>query len=259
MANLAYHNLLAQAKRLNLAHLPTVLDQYLKTAAEQDLSHLDFLEGLFQEEIDRREHRGLQQKLKQARFPAHKTLEVFDFSFCPSVHKKQLLDLATLSFLDRKENVVFLGPPGVGKTHLAIALGLKACDNAQKVQFFTAASLLTELRKTLADNSTGQYLRHLNRTPLVIVDEIGYLPLDREQAHLFFQFVSERYEKASLILTSNKSFREWGEIFSDPVIASAMLDRLLHHATVFNIQGESYRLRQVHESFLTPKGGDAPA
>lgn len=257
MANLTYHSLLLKTKRLQLAHLPTVLDQYLKTAAEQELSHLDFLDGLLQEEIDRREQRALLQQHKRARFPTEKTLEAFDFSFCPSVHKQQILDLGRLTFLERQENVVFLGPAGVGKTHLSIALGLKACESGHKVRFFTAASLLAELRKTLADNTTGAYLRQLNRIPLVIVDEIGYLPFDRQQAHLFFQFVSARYEKASVILTSNKAFREWGEVFGDPVVASAMLDRLLHHATVINIQGESFRLRQVHHSLLTDEKGKA--
>lgn len=257
MANLTYHSLLAKTKRLQLSHLPAVLDPYLKVAAEQDLSYLDFLEGLFQEEIDRRDQRALQQKYQQARFPAHKTLSAFDFSFCPSLHKKQILELASLAFLERKDNVIFLGPAGVGKSHLATALGITACEQGQKVRFFTAAGLLGELRKTLADHTTGLYLRRLNRIPLVIVDEIGYLPLEREQAHLFFQFVSARYEKASLILTSNKPFREWGEVFGDPVVASAMLDRLLHHATVINIQGESFRLRQVHDALRTTQGGDA--
>lgn len=254
MANLTYHNLLLKTKRLQLAHLSTVLDQYLKTAAEQELSHLDFLDGLLQEEIDRREQRAQEQQYKRARFPTEKTLEAFDFSFCPSIHKQQILDLARLTFLDRKENAVFLGPAGVGKTHLSIALGLKACESGHKVRFFTGATLLAELRKTLADNSTGAYLRQLNRIPLVIVDEIGYLPLDRQQAHLFFQFVSARYEKASVILTSNQAFREWGEVFGDAVVASAMLDRLLHHAVVINIQGESYRLRQVQNSLLVGDG-----
>ncbi|MEW6557932.1 MAG: IS21-like element helper ATPase IstB [Elusimicrobiota bacterium] len=179
-----------------------------------------------------------------------KTLDTFDFSFQTSISKKKILELANLSFIDRKENVIFLGPPGVGKTHLAIALGVKACEARYPVLFFQAPDLLQHLTSSLADRTVNEELRRLTYSALIIVDEIGYLPIDRLGASLFFQFITSRYEKGSIILTSNKSFSSWGEIFTDGVFAAAILDRLLHHANVINIKGESYRLKDKKKELL---------
>jgi DNA replication protein DnaC len=227
-----------------------ILPDYLKTAADRNLAHIDFIEGLVEEEIAFKAERSIKYKLERAKFPQIKTLDTFDFSFQSSVSKKKITELTNLSFIDRKENVVFLGPPGVGKTHLAISLGIKVCEGRYTVLFFTANELIQRLTASLADRSLGKELNILSRLPLIIVDEIGYLPIDQLGATLFFQFITSRYEKGSVILTSNKSFSNWGQIFADTVLATAILDRLLHHATVINIKGESYRLKDRKSELL---------
>jgi DNA replication protein DnaC len=172
-----------------------------------------------------------------AGIPSAKTIEEYNFSFHPHLDKKAVMELFDLTFLVRHENVIFLGPPGVGKTHLSIALAVKACSHGFKIYFTTMNTLIGRLKEGLSP-----LMPYLNSS-LVIVDEAGYLPLNTQEAHLFFQFVSYRYEKSSTIITSNKSFTDWQELFGDPVIASAILDRLLHHCTVISIKGHSYRLQ----------------
>ena len=179
-----------------------------------------------------------------------KTLDGFDFSFQTTISKEKLNELANLSFIDRKENVIFLGPPGVGKTHLAISLGVKACESKYTVMFLTANDLIAQLTGSLADRTLHQELKRLSQYKLIIVDEIGYLPIDQVGANLFFQFITSRYEKGSIIITSNKSFSNWGQIFADNVLATAILDRLLHHANVVNIKGESYRLKDRKKELI---------
>ena len=243
MANLQLHQVQGNLERLKMPRMAELLPEYLKTAADRNLPHLDFIEGMVEEEIAFKTERTIKYKLKRAKFPQIKTLDTFNFSFQTSISKKKILELATLSFIDRKENVIFLGPPGVGKTHLAISLGVKACEGKYPVLFFTANELIQRLMGSLADRTLDQELRGLTRCPLIIVDEIGYLPIEQLGASLFFQFITSRYEKGSIILTSNKSFSNWGQIFTDTVLATAILDRLLHHANVINIKGESYRLK----------------
>lgn len=244
MSNLKIHQIQANLKLLKLRKIREILDDYLDAAQKQKLSYLDFFEGLVNEEINARNENSIKFKLKNARFPYTKTMEAFDFSFQPSISKQNIMDLADLSFIERKENIIFLGPPGVGKTHLAIALGYLACSAGFKTIFYTAQELLQLLVASLADNSTDEKMKKLNKYQMLIIDEIGYIPMDKRGANLFFQLISSRYEKYPIILTSNKSFNDWGELFADSVIASAILDRLLHHSVVVNIKGESYRLRK---------------
>jgi DNA replication protein DnaC len=178
-----------------------------------------------------------------ARFPFVKGLDAFDFSYQPSLDKKQVQSLASCHFLEHGDNLVILGPPGVGKTHLAVALGLKAIERDYRVLFTTAAAMLATLTKAAADGRVDEKLKLYTVPRLLVVDEIGYLPIDRQGANLFFQLVTRRYERGPMILTSNQSFGSWGDIFGDRLIATAILDRLLHHAITLNIRGQSYRLK----------------
>jgi len=251
MANLDYQRLTGHLKALRLSGIIERLDEALNLAAKQKLPYLDFLEGMLGDEVQRRDERSMERKLKQALFPATKTLEGFDFNFQPSVDRQVVMNLANLSFIDRKEVVVFIGPPGVGKTHLATALGLQACGEGYSVLFRTARHLMRQLRSTQADDSLDDLLRMWDRIDLLIVDELGYLALDKRDAGLLFQLVNHRYERGALIVTTNVVFSDWDGWLGDSVIAGAILDRLLHHATIVSINGESFRMRRG-----IPKSGD---
>jgi len=204
-------------EKMRMGHLASQLETVCEQAAKRDLAYKEFLTEALATEWTGRHLKGVEARLALARFPWIKTLDQFDFTFQPSLDRKVVRELAGLSFVERAENVILLGPPGVGKTHLAIALGVKAAEAGHRV---------------------------------LILDEMGALPMTREEASLFFRLLSRRYEKASLILTSNKSFVDWGEIFNDQVLATAILDRLLHHATTLNIKGESYRLKEKRKAGL---------
>jgi len=235
---------------LGLTQAAAVLDSRLEDAAARQLTYLDFLDDLLQAELAVRRERYLKARIRLAHLPFHKTLDQFDFSFQPSVDERQIRELATMAFVANATNVLFLGPPGVGKTHLAVALGLKGIEQGLGVYFVTAHALLQDLRRAHAENRLERRLRVYTSPKILIVDELGYLAMDTLEATLFFQLVSARYTRGSIILTSNKSFGDWGQIFGDTVIATAILDRLLHHSVVINIRGESYRLREKKRAGL---------
>jgi len=239
--------------KMKMEHLTAQLETVCEQASKRELGYKEFLAEALAAEWQGRHLRGVESRLAQARFPWVKTLEQFDFSFQPSLDRKVVRELAGLGFVERAENVVLLGPPGVGKTHLALALGVKAVEAGHRVMFLTLETLTTRLKRAHTENRLERQLQLLVYPKVLILDEIGYLPMTREEASLFFRLITRRYERASLILTSNKSFADWGEIFGDHVLATAILDRLLHHSTTLNIKGESYRLKEKRKAGLLAK------
>jgi DNA replication protein DnaC len=221
-----------------------VLDHTIRQLERGEIGAVEAIDALLGEELTLREGRRVKAALKMGRLVTIKTLAGFDFAFQPSLDRNRILALAQLAFIDRHEVVHFLGQPGCGKTHLAIALGVEAVKAGRSVYFGTLAELITSLAKAEREGSLRERLRFLCRPQLLIVDEIGYLPVVPGGGNLFFQLVNARYERGAMILTSNRGFAEWGDLFGHPVVATALLDRLLHHAVVIHIEGASYRLRQ---------------
>jgi DNA replication protein DnaC len=213
------------------------------------------VEALLGAQITLRNNRRLQAAMRSSRLPAIKTLADFDFTFQPSINREQLDSLHTLGFIERRENVVFLGPPGVGKTHLAISLAIAAAEHGRRVYYGTLGDLILSLEDAQAGGRLLHRMNTLVFPSILIVDEIGYLPISKTGAMLFFQLIAKRYERASTVLTSNKSFEEWGEIFGDEAMAAALIDRLVHHCHIVNIRGNSFRMRHHAElrSALTPR------
>jgi len=250
MTDLTYSRVQTALDQLKLSAMPGCLDHLAEEAAKHNWTYVEFLDHLLETELTARQEREVLAKTRRARFPFAKTLDQFDFAFQASVNERQVRDLAAMRFVAHGENILLLGPPGVGKTHLAISLGMAGIAQGISVTFLSIASLLEQLDRDAKADRVEQRLRTLCRPKLLILDEMGYFPLDRQAAQFLFQLVSRRYLKGSIILTSNKSYGDWGEIFSDSILAAAILDRLLHVSTTLNIRGQSYRLREKQKAGL---------
>ena len=243
MSDLVADRIRATATRLGLPHLARTLADLTARADTEAMGYLDFLDLVLEEEQAVRDERRFRSALRLSKLPHHKTLDEYDFAFQPELDPRKIRDLATLAFVQAKANVAILGPPGVGKTHIAVALAVAACRAGFTVYF---TSLDDMVRHLTAADDIGRLARKLHtylRPNVLVIDEVGYQPLERAQANLVFQVISKRYEKGSTLLTSNKSFGEWGQVFGDEVLATAILDRLLHHCDVVAINGPSYRLK----------------
>lgn len=238
-----YNKLLNNLEKLKLEKMRSYLPDYLDLIRDKNISFIDSLYELTEKEIEFKDKRASLANVKIAGFPFEKELCDFDFTFQPSINKAQIMDLATLRFIENGENILFLGSSGVGKTHLATAIGIKAAKFRYSTYFISCNDLIMKLNKAHMENRLDAQLRHYLKYKVLIIDEIGYLPVDRQGANLFFQLIAKRYEKKSTIITTNQPFSKWGEVFSDNILANAILDRLLHHSHIVKIKGPSYRIK----------------
>jgi len=250
MSELTVDRIRANADRLGLAHLADAITELVDRAQATQMGYLDFLDLLLEEEAGMREARRFTNALKLSGLPHHKRLDEFDYAFQPDLDPRQIRDLATLEFVRAKSNIALLGPPGVGKTMIAVGLAVAACQAGFSIYFTTLDDLVRRLKTAEATGRFNRQLQAYLRPAVLVVDEVGYLPLDRAEANMLFQLVSRRYERGSLVITSNKSFVEWGSVLGDDVLATAILDRLLHHCDVITINGPSYRLKD-HKALVT--------
>lgn len=241
---------------LGLKAVEPRLEGLLEQAAKKEPSYADFLDELLACEVDARRRRYLRARLQLAHLPFVKNFDQFEFGFQPSIDERQIRELRTLRFVHEASNVIFLGPPGVGKTHLSVALAEAAIQAGFGAYFMTAHDLVHDLGRAYREGRLDRRMRVYLAPKVLIIDEMGYLRLDDLGATIFFQLISARYERGSIILTSNKSYGDWGSIFGDPIIATAILDRLLHHSTTINIRGESYRLKDRRRAGLLPRPED---
>jgi DNA replication protein DnaC len=258
----AIESLQATLNGLGLKAVEARLENLLEQAAKQEPGYADFLQDLLNCKVDARRSRYLRARLQLAHLPFVKTFDQFDFTFQPSIDERQIRELRSLRFVHEASNVILLGPPGVGKTHLSVALAEAAIQSGFGAYFMTAHDLVNDLGRAYREGRLDRRMRVYLAPKVLIIDEMGYLPLDDLGATIFFQLISARYERGSIILTSNKSYGDWGTIFGDPIIATAILDRLLHHSTTINIRGESYRLKDRKKAGLFPRpeeDGSRPA
>ena len=248
-----YTKLINNLEKLKLDKMVAYLPNYLKSIEDKDVSLTDSLYELTQREIEFRDERAARQQIIVSAFPFEKEVKDFDFNYQPSINKKQILELETLRFLENNENILFIGTSGVGKTHLAVSIGIAAAKNRYLTYFITCHDLIMQLKKAHNENRLEQRLKQFCKYKLLIIDEIGYLPVDRDGANLFFQLIAKRYEQTSTIITTNQPFSKWGEVFSDNTLANAILDRLLHHSNIIKITGPSYRLKDKLEEVESRK------
>lgn len=228
---------------LSLSKIKEIIPSYLDNKTNESKPLVEALIDLTNAEITFRDERARRINITVSSFPYHKTLSDFDFSYQPTIHKAKIDDLATLRFMDEKANIIFMGSPGTGKTHLATALGIEAASQRISTYFINFAELMEKFKRASKENRVEQVVKHYLKYSLLIIDEIGYLPVDRDASYGFFQLIAARYEKRSTILTTNQPFSRWGEVFGDPVIANAIIDRLVHHCEVIKINGMSYRIK----------------
>jgi DNA replication protein DnaC len=258
MSELITARIRAHADKLGLTCLAADPAALVTRAEQASMGYLDFLDLALGEEAGLKDSRRCRAALNSSGLPHHKTLDEFDFAFQPGLDVRKIRDLAALTFIEAKANLALLGPPGTGKTHLACSLAVTACQAAYSVYYTTLDDMIRRLRAAEASARLTRQLHAYSRPALLVIDEVGYQPLDRTSANLVFQLISRRYEKGSIIITSNKAFSEWGQIFTDEVLATAILDRLLHHCDVISINGPSWRLKNRLADLTTPAAPDLP-
>lgn len=242
-----YQKLLKNFEALGLQRIKEYYPNYLDVVNNQSVPFTEALLELTKQELKFKQDKKMERAIIKARFPTVKRMNDFDFGFQPSINESQLLDLQHLSFMDKQENIVFIGSPGVGKSHLATSIGVSACEQGFRTLFINCHELLLRLQSAFENGTLERVMRRYSNYELLIIDEIGYLPIHRQEADLLFQLINSRYERHSTIFTTNSSLSNWGTIFNNPIAAAAILDRLVHHSMIIKITGKSYRLKNYHD------------